>query len=285
MLLLALLNGLVWGLLWALLALGLSLIYGTLGLLNLAHGAFYMLGALAGWALTPVLGFAGALVVAPLLVGALGFGSERLLLSSPRAHSNLTALLTTFALMLILQQLATISLQMTTGDLRHFVTPPFRWPIALGERFYEGYRLMVAGIAGAVLAGLWALLRVTTWGRWLRAARQNRELALSLGIPVPWVRAGAFGLGAALAALAGVLVGPIVREVQPVMGIEVLLVSVLIAVVGGLGNLAGAIAVAFLYSLTENLLTALTDPALARAGALMLIGMILLLRPRGLGVN
>ncbi|MCS6936338.1 MAG: branched-chain amino acid ABC transporter permease [Candidatus Bipolaricaulota bacterium] len=277
---LALLNGLVWGFLWALLALGLSLIYGTLGLINLAHGAFYMLGALLGWALTPALGFTGALLAAPLVVGALGFASERFLLASKRSQNGVTALLITFALMLILQQGATIFLQITTGELRHFVTPPVRWPLALGDFFYEGYRVLAAGIALMVLVGVWALLRYTTWGRWLRAVRTNDELALSLGIPVPWVRAGAFGLGAALAALAGALVGPIVREVQPTMGIEVLLVSVLIAVAGGLGNLVGALTVAFLYSLTENLLTVLADPALARAGALTAIGLLLLFRSR-----
>ncbi len=282
MLPLALLNGLVWGCIWALLALGLSLIYGTLGLLNLAHGAFYMLGALVGWALMPFVGFGGALLAAPLVVGLLGFCSEYLLVPKPEKNPVM-ALLTTFALMLVLQQIAAILLQATTGELRHFVTPPFRWLIAMGDRFYDGYRLLVAGIASAVLAGLWMLLYCTHWGRWMRAVRENCELAVSLGIPVPWVRAGAFGLGAALAALAGVLVGPLVREVQPSMGIEVLLVSVLISVVGGLGSLRGALAVAFLYSITENLLTALTDPTLARAGALGAIGLILIFRPQGLG--
>ncbi len=282
MLLLALLNGLVWGCIWALLALGLSLIYGTLGVLNLAHGAFYMLGALLGWALMPLVGFGGALLVAPLIVGLLSLWSGRLLLPKPQKNTVM-ALLATFALMLILQQTTAIFLQVTTGELRHFVAPPLRWPIALGDRFYDGYRLLVAGIASVVLAGLWALLYGTRWGRWLRAVRENCELALSLGIPVPWVRAGAFGLGAALAALAGVLVGPIVREVQPAMGIEVLLVSVLISVVGGLGSLRGALVVAFLYSVTENLLTVLTDPTLARAGALGAIGLILIFRPQGLG--
>jgi branched-chain amino acid transport system permease protein len=280
--LLALLNGLVWGFIWALLSLGLSLIYGALGALNLAHGAFYMLGALLGWALTPSLNFWGALLIAPLVVGHVGFWSERLLL--PKFNQNtVMALLATFALMLILQQTAAVFLQMTTGALRHFVTPPLRWPIALGERFYDGYRLLVASIGGVVLTGLWALWRFTQSGRWLRAVRENRELALSLGIPVPWVRAGAFGTGAALAALAGVLVGPIVREVHPTMGIEVLLVSVLISVVGGLGSLGGALTVAFFYSVAENLLTVMTDPSLARAGALGAIGLVLVFRPRGLG--
>lgn len=279
---LALLNGLVWGCIWALLALGLSLIYGTLGVVNLAHGAFYMVGALLGWALMPLVGFGGALLVTPLIAGLLGFCSEYLLL--PKSEKNtVRALLATFALMLILQQTAAICLQATTGELRHFVTPPLRWPIALGDRFYDGYRLLVAGVASVVLAVLWALLYRTHWGLRLRAMRENCELALSVGIPVPWVRGGAFGLGGALAALAGVLVGPIVREVQPAMGIEVLLVSVLISVVGGLGSLRGALAVAFLYSVTENLLTVLTDPTLARAGALGAIGLMLLFRPQGWG--
>ncbi|MCL6643158.1 MAG: branched-chain amino acid ABC transporter permease [Candidatus Bipolaricaulota bacterium] len=280
--LVTLLNALVWGLLWALLALGLSLIYGTLGALNLAHGAFYMLGALVSWALMPLVSFWGALVVAPGLVGLMGLGLARLLWGT-REYDPLMALLLTFGMMLILQQLATIFLQTTTGQLRHSVSPPLRWPIPVGDRFYEGYRLIGAAIAGVVLTGFWGLWSRTRWGCALRAVRDNRELARVVGIPVLRAQAGAFGLGAALAALAGALVGPITREISSTMGIEVVLVSVLIAVVGGLGSLGGALAVAFFYSFAENLLTALADPTLARAGALLLIGMILLIRPQGLG--
>lgn len=279
---LVVLNALVWGVLWALLALGLSLIYGALGVLNLAHGALYMLGALLSWALTPTLSFWGALLVAPAGVGLVGVGLARLVLIK-HEQDPLTALLMTFGVMLILQQLATIFLQMATGELRHALAPPVRWPIAIGSRFYEGYRIVAAAIASAVLIGLWGLWSGTRWGCCLRAVRDNRELARIGGVPVSRVQAETFGLGAALAALAGALVGPITREVVPTMGIEVLLVSVLIAVAGGLGSLGGALAVAFLYSFSENLLTMLTDPMLARAGALLAIGLILLIRPQGLG--
>jgi len=280
--LVTLLNALVWGLLWALLALGLSVIYGTLRALNLAHGAFYMLGALLSWALTPTLSFWGAALVAPAIVGLVGVGLAWLLWGK-REYDPLTALLLTFGIMLILQQLAVIFLQTTTGSLRHSVMSPLRWPIPVGDRFYEGYRLVVAAIAGVVLAGFWGIWSRTRWGCALRAVRDNRELAHVVGVPVLWAQAGAFGVGAALAALAGALVGPITREVSPTMGVEVVLVSVLLAVAGGLGSLGGALAVAFLYSFAENLLTALADPMLARAGALLLIGLILLVRPQGLG--
>lgn len=279
---LTLLNALVWGLLWALVALGLSLIYGALGVLNLAHGALYMLGALLSWALAPTLSFWGALFAAPVIVGFMGVGLARLLLIA-RERDPLTALLITFGVMLVLQQLATVFLQTTTGELRQTVSAPVRWPIAIGARSYEGYRIVAAGAASVVLMGLWGLWRYTRWGCSLRAVHDNRELARIVGIPVPQVQRATFGLGAALAALAGALVGPITREVSPTMGIEVLLVSVLIAVSGGLGNLGGAFAVAFLYSFSENFLTMLTDPMLARAGALLAIGLILLLRPQGLG--
>ncbi len=279
---LTLLNALVWGVLWALLAVGLSVIYGALGVLNLAHGALYMLGALLSWALTPTLSFWGAVVVAPVLVGLVGFGLAWLLLIK-HEQDPLTALLMTFGVMLILQQLATILLQMTTGELRHALSPSVRWPIAMGTRFYEGYRVVAAVIASAVLLGLWGLWSGTRWGCSVRAVRDNRKLARIVGIPVSWVRASVFGLGTALAALAGALVGPITREVSPTMGIEILLVSVLIAVAGGLGSLGGSLVVAFLYSFAENLLTMLTDPMLARAGALLAIGLILLVRPQGLG--
>lgn len=276
-----LVNALVWGFLWALLALGVSVIYGALGVLNLAHGAFSMLGALLSWALTPPLGFWGAVFSASVLIGLMGGGLARLLVSR-REHEPLSALLITFGMMLILQQLAMIVLQMTTGELRHAVSPPLRWPIAIGDRFYEGYRVIAAAIASVIVMGLWWVWSCTRWGRSVRAVRDTRELARIAGVPVRRVQTEAFGLGAALAALAGALVGPITREISPTMGIEVLLVSVLIAVAGGLGSLGGALVVAFLYSLAENILTALTDPMLARAGALLAIGLILLVRPQGL---
>ncbi len=278
MLLLALLNGLVWGCLWALLALGLALIYGTLGILNLSHGAFYMVGALLGWLLTPALGFWGALVVAPGLVGLAGLALARL----TRLERNTTAaLLMTFALMLIIQQIAAIALQAATGELRHPIASPVRWPIPVGDRFYDGYRLIAAAIASAVLMGLGVLWGLTRWGCCVRAVRDNRDLASIVGVPVLWVQWGTFGLGAALAALAGALVGPIAREVSPTMGVEVLLVSVLIAVAGGMGSFGGALAVAFVYSFLENLLTVLADPMLARASALFAIGLIALVRSQG----
>ncbi|MCS7198535.1 MAG: branched-chain amino acid ABC transporter permease [Candidatus Bipolaricaulota bacterium] len=279
---LTLLNALVWGALWALLAVGLSLIYGALGVLNLAHGTFYMLGALLSWALTPTLGFWGALCVAPMIVGLIGAGLAQPLVIR-RARAPLSSLLIMFGIMLILQQLVTLSLQMATGELRHAVAPPLRWPIAIGARFYDGYRVIVALVASAVLLGLWALWGWTRWGCMLRAVRDNHELARVVGIPVPRVQAGVFGLGAALAALAGALTGPITREVSPTMGTEILLVSVLITVVGGMGSLGGAFAVAVLYSFLENFLTMLADPMLARAGALVTIALILLIRPQGLG--
>lgn len=279
---LTLLNALVWGLLWALVALGLSLIYGTRGVLNLAHGAFYMLGALLSWALAPTLSFWGTLLLAPALVGLVGVGMARLLLIT-REQDPLAALLVTFGAMLLVQQLAMVFLQMMAGELRQTVSAPVRWPIAIGARSYEGYRVVAAGVAGVVLVGLWGLWSRTRWGSCLRAVRDNRELARIVGVPVPQVQRATFGLGAALAALAGALVGPIIREVSPTMGIEVLLISVLIAVAGGLGNLGGTLAVAFLYSFSENFLTMLTDPMLARAGALLAIGLILLIRPQGLG--
>jgi branched-subunit amino acid ABC-type transport system permease component len=139
------------------------------------------------------------------------------LLWGKREYDPLTALLLTFGIMLILQQLAAIFLQTTTGSLRHSVMSPLRWPILVGDRFYEGYRLVVAAIAGVVLAGFWGIWSRTRWGCALRAVRDNRELARVVGIPVLWAQAGAFGVGAALAALAGELVGPITREVSPTM--------------------------------------------------------------------
>ncbi len=279
-------NGLVWGWVVALVALGLSLIYGVLRVINVAHGAFYMLGAAVGVVLYEPLqsalgnapgAFALVLVLSPLLVGAFGALLEATALRPLVERGRwVMTIVTTFALLLILQQGA----QLLLPGVRSVPAPLAGGVELLGLR-YPLYRLVLAGIA-VLLIGLTALfLYKTRFGLWARAVRQDRELALSLGIPAPWVYSGTFALGTALAAAAGWLTAPVV-SVDPRMGMDILLQSFLVVIVGGLGSLRGAVVAALLLRLAEGLFAVGFDPVSARALALFLMGALLLWRPHGL---
>lgn len=280
----AALNGFVWGFVIALMALGLGLIYGILRIINMAHGALYMLGAVIAWSLAPSIGFWGALFAAPLLVGTFGAFIERAALRPVEGQPTLT-IVATFALMLILQQ-ATL---MVFGSGQQQITDPVGWNFPLWGLSYPGYRLLVALLSATGIAGLWVCLQKTRYGRWVRATSSDRELAASLGIPVPAVYALAFGLGSFFAALAGVLVAPI-TSVDYLMGFDVLILAFIVVIVGGVGSLGGSLIVAILMSEVENLLPFLAQPlmgqplqpTLARALTLVLLIAALLIRPQGL---
>lgn len=279
-----LLNAFVWSWVVALIALGLNLVYGVLRVINVAHGAFFMLGAVVAWTFHQLtaplglpyeLGFLITLLLAPALVGSLAWTVERTALR-PVIDKPVLTIIATFGLMLILEQ----SVQELIPSVRTLAAPlPGSVPV-FGLR-YPLYRLLVAGLALAAMLAVGLALRRTRFGLWTRAVRQNRELALSLGVPVPHVYGLAFGLGAALAALAGVLTAPIVT-VHAHMGLDVLIDSFTVVIVGGLGSLSGAVVAAFLYRMSEGLLGVWTDPVLARALALALMATILVLRPQGL---
>ncbi len=281
-----LLSGFVWGWVVALVALGLSLVYGVMRIINVAHGAFYMLGAAVGISLyeplrsllgSAPLAFSLVLLLAPLLVGALGALLEVTTLRPLVARGRFAmTIVATFALMLILQQGA----QLLLPGVRSVPAPLSGGVELLGLR-YPLYRLALAAMA-LLLLGLTALfLYRTRFGLWARAVRQDRELAVSVGIPAPWVYSGTFALGAGLAAAAGWLTAPVVRF-DPQMGMDILLQSFLVVIVGGLGSLRGAVVAALLLRVTEGLLTVWFDPVGARALALLLMGALLLLRPHGL---
>lgn len=279
-----LLNAFVWSWVVALVALGLNLVYGVLRVINVAHGAFYMLGAAVAWALLEASAPLGVPygpsflivgILAPLLVGALAWLTERVALR-PIVDRPILTIIATFGLMLILEQ----TVQELMPSVRTLASPVSGSIPVFGLQ-YPIYRGLVAGAALIAMLGVGSALARTRWGLWTQAVRQNRELALTLGIPVPHVYGLTFGLGSALAALAGVLTAPIVT-VHAQMGLGVLIDAFTVVIVGGLGSLSGAVVAAFIYRLSEGLLTVWTDPVLARALALGLMGAILVLRPQGL---
>jgi branched-chain amino acid transport system permease protein len=238
-----------------------------------------MLGAVVGWYVLQMTGnFWIALAVAPVFVGFLGVLLELVALRPLHGQPAVT-IIATFALMLILQQIVFVSF----GGTPQSVANPWPGVVEIGDRFFPKYRLLLAGLSALLLLAVGLLLHRTQLGLWIRAVRQNPELALTLGIPVSWVFSLVFGLGSALAAFAGVLASPIV-SVEHQMGLDILIAAFMIVIVGGLGSLKGSLVAAIVFSVLEGLIAGIpsVDPTLARIVALLVMGALLLWRPHGL---
>jgi len=273
----AVLNAVVWGMIMALIALGLNMIFGLLHIINMAHGALYMLGAVVAWYLIEVTGnFWIALVVAPLCVGIVGIAMERGLLRKIE-DKPITTIICTFGIMLALQQLV---LMIFGGSPRRIAAPiPYRFP--LFQLQYPLMRVVIAFISILVMAGLWFFLRKTKYGLWMRAVVQDREMAVGLGIPVNKVYMWTFVLGSVLAAFSGVLAAPIV-SVEFMMGREVLIMAFIIVIVGGMGNLEGSVIAAIMISMIQGIGSLFFPPSIATVFALAFMIIVLLIRPQGL---
>lgn len=273
----AFLNAVVWGMIMALIALGLNMIFGLLHIINMAHGALYMLGAVVAWYLIELTGnFWIALVVAPLCVGIVGIAMERGLLRKIE-DKPITTIICTFGIMLVIQQLV---LMIFGGSPRRIAAPiPYRFPLFQLE--YPLMRIVIAFISILVMVGLWFFLRKTKYGLWMRAVVQDREMAIALGIPVNKVYMWTFVLGSALAAFSGVLAAPIV-SVEFMMGREVLIMAFIIVIVGGMGNLEGSVIAAIMISLIQGIGSLFFAPSIATVFALAFMIIVLLIRPQGL---
>ncbi len=273
----AFLNAVVWGMIMALIALGLNMIFGLLHIINMAHGALYMLGAVVAWYLIELTGnFWIALVVAPLCVGIVGIAMERGLLRKIE-DKPITTIICTFGVMLAVQQLV---LMIFGGSPRRIAAPiSYRFP--LFQLQYPLMRIVIAFISILVMAGLWFFLRKTKYGLWMRAVVQDREMAIALGIPVNKVYMWTFVLGSALAAFSGVLAAPIV-SVEFMMGREVLIMAFIIVIVGGMGNLEGSVIAAIMISLIQGIGSLFFAPSIATVFALAFMIIVLLIRPQGL---
>lgn len=273
----AILNGIVWGLIMALIALGLNMICGLLHIINMAHGALYMLGAVVAWYLIELTGnFWIALVIAPLCVGVIGILMEKGLLRTIEDKPIMT-IICTFGVMLAVQELVLI---VFGGSPRRIAAPiPYCFP--LFQLQYPLMRIVIAAISGLVMAGLWFFLRKAKYGLWMRAVVQDREMAVALGIPVTKVYMWTFVLGSALAAFSGVLAAPIVA-VEFMMGREVLIMAFIIVIVGGMGNLEGSVLAAIMISLIQGIGSLFVPPSIATVFALAFMILVLLIRPQGL---
>ncbi|NTB99221.1 branched-chain amino acid ABC transporter permease [Agrobacterium tumefaciens] len=275
-----LLIGLINGSFYALLSLGLAVIFGLLRVINFAHGAQYMLGAFASLLLFQYLGinYWVALIVAPLLVGILGCIVERTLLSRLYELDPLYGLLFTFGLALTIE-----------GSFRYFfgaAGQPYAVPQSLsgtsnlGFMFLPIYRAWVVVASILICIGTWLLIERTKLGAYLRAATENAVLVQVFGINVPLLLTLTYGLGAALAAFAGVLAAPI-YQVSPLMGTNIIIVVFAVVVVGGMGSIMGAVLTGYMLGIAEGL-TKVFYPEASNIVIFVIMAAVLLTRPAGL---
>jgi branched-chain amino acid transport system permease protein len=261
----------------ALTALGLSLVFGVMRIVNVAHGAFFMLGAVAAWYVSTLTGsFLAALLAAPVLVGAVAVAADRLVLRRIGYEPEST-IVATIGLLYVLEQ----AVLMAYGPYARPVEAPIYFRVQLPWFGYSGYKLVVAGAAGLLLVAAWAGLARTRLGLYMRATQQDREIAQAFAVPVGRVYTAALGLGAALAAAAGVLIVP-VQQAHYLMGLDALLLSFVVVILGGLGSLKGTVVAAFLVGLSDGVVSIFFSPTLAKVVATLLVVLVLAVRGRGL---
>ncbi|WP_411037242.1 branched-chain amino acid ABC transporter permease [Shinella sp. BYT-45] len=275
-----LLIGLINGSFYAMLSLGLAVIFGLLRVINFAHGAQYMLGAFAALLLLQYLGvnYWVALLVAPLVVGLFGALVERTMLSRLYDLDPLYGLLFTFGLALTIE--GTFRYLYGAAGQPYSVPPLLAGGTNLGFMFLPNYRGWVVAVSLATCLGTWLLIEKTKLGSYLRAATENTMLVQAFGINVPLLLTLTYGLGAALAAFAGVLAAPI-YQVSPLMGTNLIIVVFAVVVVGGMGSILGAIVTGYVLGIAEGL-TKVFYPEASNIVIFVIMAIVLLLRPAGL---
>ena len=266
----------------ALTAVGLALVFGVMRVVNVAHGEFFMLGAVAAWFVTtwmpgpPAVGFIAALVLCPLLVASVAALADTLVLKRLNYDPDAT-IVATIGLLYILQQAA---LSLYGPDARP-VEAPFTLRVQFPWFGYSGYKLAVIAAAAVILAGVWLLLARTKIGLVMRATQIDRETARAFGINVDRVYAGVFALGSGLAAVAAVLIVPI-QQAHYLMGHDPLLLSFIVVIIGGLGSLRGTLVAALLIGLSDGVISVFFSPTLAKILATLFVALVLVFRPQGL---
>ncbi len=277
LLLILAMNGLVFGLIVALIALGLSIIFGLLDIINVAHGDFFMVGTVLAWVIVTATGnYWVAFLVVPILGLLLGALIERVVFR-PIEDSAALSIVAAFGLSLIIQE----GVRATFGATPKRILDPIGLTIPVFNLQYEIYRLFAAGVAILAIAGFFLFLHHTKFGTWMRAVRQDKEMAIAMGVPANRIFVATFALGTAMAMLGGVVAAPI-TSVEFRLGLDVLPLCFIAVIVGGLGNLPGTAAAAVLLSLMEGVIISFAAPTTARIVSLVLMSVVLLLRPQGL---
>jgi branched-chain amino acid transport system permease protein len=272
-----LLHGLVFGAALGLLALGLTVIFGLLGVMNFAHGELYMLGAYAGIAVIGVThSFWVALIAAPILVGVVGAVTEMTTLRPLYNREPLYGLILTFGLALVFRESAR---QIWGGDMRR-ILPPFTGSTPLLGMTYPNYRLFLLAASSMILLAIWLFFTRTRAGIVVRAAVQDAEMLDGLGVNVPRVFTLTFAASGALAALAGLLLAPIFT-VYPQMGVEMILLAFIVVILGGMGSMGGSVVAAFVIGITQSLFSLWMNPQRVAIAIFGIMIVVLIVRPRG----
>ena len=278
--LIQILNGVQYGLLLFLLASGLTLIFGIMGIINLAHGSFYMVGAyLAYWLAQQTGSLWLALPLGILISIVIGLILEWTLIRHLYRRDHLYQVLLTFGLILIFEELRSILF----GNDVHGVPIPavLNFSIPLTETLaYPVYRLFISAVCLVIAAALYLVIRKTRIGMMIRAGNSNREMAQVLGVNVPLLYTLVFAFGMALAAFAGMIAAP-VSSVYPGMGHQILIICFVVVVIGGIGSIKGAMVAALLIGVTDTLGKVLL-PEYSGMAVYMVMAAVLIWRPRGL---
>ncbi len=272
-----LLNGVVLGLLYALIALGFMLILGTMEIINFSHGVLFALGGYSALALGPHVGWWGALLLAPVIVGGVGLLLE---LGVRRTYGRdpLFGLLFTFGAALALEEI----IRIVWGPRGYTVSAPafVAGPFHLGFLFYSRYRVLVAVLAVLLLGLVWAFLERSPYGAMIKAGAHDHEMVRALGINLTRLRSLVFALGAAMAGVAGVIAAPM-WSLKPTVGAEAVMPAFIVVVIGGIGSFSGAVIAGLLLGLTSGLSNLLV-PRGSILVMYLLMTAVLLWRPRGL---
>ncbi len=272
--------GLVNGAFYAMLSLGLAVIFGLLDIVNFAHGALYMVGAFVAWILMDQWGvnYWLALVIVPLLVGALGVVIERTMLKRLYGLDPLYGLLLTFGLALILEGI--FRDQYGVSGQSYPVPEALQGATNLGFMVLPNYRAWVVLASLVICLGTWFLIERTRLGAYLRAATENSKLVQAFGVNVPVMVMLTYGAGAALAALAGVLAAPI-YQVQPLMGSNIIIVVFAVVVIGGMGSILGSVITGMMLGIVEGF-TRVFYPEASSVVVFVIMAIVLMVRPAGL---
>ncbi len=271
-------NGLVLSGYYLLIALGLSLIFSVGGIVNLAHGAFYAIGAYVSLEIIKFSGFGVSIFLTPMLVALLGILFERYLLRRFYTADPILSLLVTFGLAMVTEQ----AIRMIWGSAPLVSNMPveFKGNVILGDFMFSKYRLFILAVVILVMSGIWLLLQKTMFGRVVRAGVQKPDMVAVLGIKLQPYMTAIVMLGVATAALGGVLFGPI-AIVHPAMGTEIMTVAFVVVVIGGLGSFWGVVLAAVLVGVVRGI-TIFFAPAAGEASMYILMFLVLMFRPRGL---
>ena len=272
-------NGIIYGLIYALIASGLTLIWGIMDFINLAHGELYMIGAFLGWLFLSFIlkGFWLSLIASVVIVTLIGLCLRKTVLMPILGKDPLYSILATYGVSLVFQQTALA----VFGPTCQSIQMPLSSKVFILSKEYSVYRLLVVALAFAVIGGVWLFMKKSKWGIWIRAVAQDKEMAPCLGIPVSSVYTIVFLLASAMAAIAGVIISPIFG-IHSGMGNEVILTAFIVVMIGGLGNYVGSVIAGILIGEVIAIGTIWLSPTQATAVCWIVLLLTLLVRPQGL---